>query len=344
MMKKKLLSLCLAGAMLLAGCAGKPSGTAPSAAPGSDAAAASQQQSAANYPKYAVSVNTSKAGSNVDYIARAWAKSANQYFGANLIVNSTAGQIDAVRDTISADPDGYTLCVVNNTVVINDVVGQTDFDAIKDVRLISTIGSNLSNWIGIKTSLAEKGNIKTLDDLIAYTKAHPGELIISDRTASNTNTAVKMLMGVGLDVVPADVGTSTDRLTNFLSGNCDVFIGSYGLIEQYIETGDVICLAVMSSERSAFSPDVPCTGELGYAELGCPATYYLCGPKDLPDEVVTILEALCEKTIADSQYVADIAANTIEPFYANSADTVAFLSGLKEEMIALGMGAGYQAK
>ncbi len=296
---------------------------------------------AVDYPRRAVTINTSKSGSMVDYVARAFAKSANKYFGANLVVNSTSGQIAAVRETGKANPDGYTVGIVNNTVVINDVMGSTDFDSIKDVDIIATLGDNVSSWIAIKKDLADKGNIRTLSDLFAYSKAHPGDLIISDRTASNTNTVVLQLMKAGLDVTPADVGTSTDRLTNFLSDNCQIFVGSYGLISQYIEKGDVVCLASCSAERSSFSPDVPCTSELGY-EVACPATYYVFAPNGMPSEVKVALEAVCDKAVSDPGFVKDLANNTIEAKYRNTMGANKYLTDLKQSMIDLGMGVGYQ--
>lgn len=290
---------------------------------------------AADYPRRAVTINTSKSGSMVDYVARAFAKSANKHFGANLVVNSTSGQIAAVRETIKANPDGYTIGIVNNTVIINDVLGSARFDSINDVALIATLGDNVSSWVAIRKDLADKG-VKTLKDLFDYCEKHPDDLIISDRTASNTNTAVLQLMNAGLKVTPADVGTSTDRLTNFLSGNCDIFLGSYGLISQYIQRGDVICLASCSTERSRFSPDVPCTYELGY-QITCPATYYVFAPRDIPSEVKTALDNLCAEAVADPDFIKDLANNAIENKYRNTKETYKNLGGMKQNMLDLGM-------
>lgn len=293
---------------------------------------------ATKYPEYAVTINTHKSGSNIDFVARALAKSIGKYTTANFIVNSCSGQEEAARETMNAEPDGYTLGVINNSVVIGDVAGRLDFDSINDMRIVSIIGTNMSHWVAIRKDTAEKGNIKTFDDLLNYTKEHPGELIVSDRVESNTNNAALNLKKIGFQVTSADVGSSTDRLTNFLGGNCDIFLGSYGLIEQYIETGDVLCLAVLADERSKFSPDIPCTAELGYPGLSAFATYYLIAPKDTPDEVVAVLEDLCQKATSDEEFISDIAANTIEPYYFNSADGTALLAKSKQDMIDLGMG------
>ncbi|MBQ8090985.1 MAG: hypothetical protein IJ233_09615 [Pyramidobacter sp.] len=297
---------------------------------------------AADYPSRAVTINTSKSGSQVDYIARAFAKSARNHFPENLIVNSTSGQINAYRETMRANPDGYALGIVNNTVVINDVVGSTDFDSVEDVEFVGVIGSAVGNWIAIKKELADKGGIKTLNDLIAYTQKHPDDLIITDRTASNTNTVVRQLEALGLKATPADAGTATDRLTNFLSGNCDIFVGAYGLLDQYVKKGDVVCLATCADARSKFSPDVPCSAELGYKGLGAPVYYYLFAPKGLNADAKAKLMKLCQDVAADPTFEKDVANNTIEPFCKVGDEAHEFFAAAKAEMIRLGMGEGYK--
>ena len=296
---------------------------------------------AAEYPSRAVTINTSRSGSQVDYIARAFAKTANKHFGANLIVNSTSGQIDAYRETMRATPDGYALGLVNNTVVINDVMGATDFNSITDVDMIAVVGTADGSWIAIRSELAKKGDIKTLDDLVAYSKKHPDELIITDRTASNTNTVVLQLEEAGLDVTPADAGTATDRLTNFLSGNCDIYVGAYGLIEQYIQKGDVVCLASCGEKRSQFSPDVPCTKELGYS-VNSPVAYFVFAPKGMPEDIKATLVDLCRTTVADPDLAKDLANNTIEANFMDAEGATKFLADAKQDMIRLGMGEGYK--
>ena len=295
--------------------------------------------SAADWPKLAVTVNTSQSGSAVDYGARSFAKTLTRYLGGNVIVNSTAGQLDAVREVMGAEPDGYTLGYVNNTVIINDVVGATEFDSVKDVELIGVVAQGISSWIAIRKDTADKTGVKTFEELIAYTQKNPDKLLISDRLNSSTNACILLLRKVGLLAAPVDAGLSADRLTNFLSGACDIYVGNYGMIEQYVKTGEVICLASCSEQRSAFSPDVPCTYELGY-QVQFPVRYYLFGPRGLPEEVVKTLNAAMEKVSKDPQYIADLKGNSNEPLYLDHAAAVDYLTREKETMISLGMGEG----
>lgn len=290
------------------------------------------EEKALDFPKYAITIQTSKSGSVVDYMARAFAKAANNYVSQNVIVNSAAGQLDALREVLNSAPDGYTLAITNNTPIINDAVGQTDFDVVEDLRYVAKIIDNKSSWLCIRSDFAKENGIGTFEDLKAYTQAHPGELIISDRIASVTNTAVNQLIANGFDVTPADCGDSSTRVTSFLGGQCDIFIGSYGLVEQYIELGDVICLALLNPERSAFSPDVPSTGELGYPDIVAAATYYLYAHKDTPEEIIDFLEEIAQQIVGDEGFITDVNANTAEPSFLGSEDAYAEAATFKKTM------------
>ena len=298
------------------------------------ATASTTVQAANGYPKMAVTINTSKSGSAVDYGARALAKVLTTELGANVIVNSCADQIEAVRQTISAEPDGYTLCYVNNTVVINDVDGTTNFDSIEDVTIVGAPAMGVSSWIGMRADRCEELGITDLASLIAYTGEHPDELTITDSPSSSTHAAISLLRDKGLLAQTVVAGKADERLTTLLAGACDIYVGSYSYLDQYVQTGELVCLASCSQERSVFSPDVPCTYELG-VEVEFPVYYYVCGPKDLPEDVVKVLEDAMEKVTQSEEYIEDLKGNANEPNYLNSEAATKLLTGQKDALKAM---------
>lgn len=344
-MKKKslkVLSTALVLAMAvtaLAGCGSSGSGSASAgtvAAEASGSAAQETGKKTTDYPKMAITINTSKSGSAVDYGARAFAKVLGEKLGNNVIVNSTSGQVEAIRETINSDPDGYTLGFTNNTVIINDVGGSTDFDSIEDVKIAGIMAQSISSWIGLRKGMADELGISTFEDLIKYTQEHPDELTISDSPNSSTNACIRLLREAGLLAAPVSAGTGTDRLTALLSGACDIYVGNYGYLEQYIQTGEVVCLVSCSEERSSFSPDVPCTYELGY-EVTFPVYYYLTAPKDTPDEVIEVLNSAMVEIAEDEAYIADLKGNSNEVFYMDSAEGTEYLKNQKQALLDMGM-------
>ncbi|MCD8125669.1 MAG: hypothetical protein LUE23_11715, partial [Lachnospiraceae bacterium] len=230
----------------------------------------------------------------------------------------------------------YTLAFTNNTVVINDVDGTTDFDSIEDVEIVGIIAQSISSWIALRAEQAESLGIETFEDLIEYTQEHPDELSISDSPSSSTNACILLLREAGLLAQSVSAGTGTDRLTAVLSGSCDIYVGNYGYIEQYVETGEMICLASCSEERSGFSPDIPCTYELGY-EVTFPVYYYITAPKGTPDEVIAVLNEAMEELVTDEDYISDLEGNSNEPYYVGSEEATEFLANQKQQLIDMGM-------
>lgn len=294
-----------------------------------------------SYPQMTITINSHKAGSNVDYAARALAVVANDYYGKNMIVNNATSMIDAVRETMNAAADGYTICLVNSSAVITDVLGNSDFDTVEDVRILGIVCTNVANWVCVKKEFAEANSISSLPDLIDYTRNHPEELIISDKVGSNTNMAILLMKEAGLNITSADCGTGGDRVSNFLSGNCDVYVGPYNNIQQYCENGTAVCLCSLSDVRSEFSPDVPCSYEQGI-EIYCPTWYYVCGPKDLPEDIVTSLEGLLKHATEDEAFQKTVNGFVATAVYMTAQEAHDWLASEKTRMIGLGMGPGYQ--
>ena len=84
------------------------------------------QAASGDYPKMAITINTSKSGSAVDYGARALAKVMTEELGANVIVNSCADQIEAVL-------------VVIKLGIHKENFGETDHDHVVDAVQLEVI-------------------------------------------------------------------------------------------------------------------------------------------------------------------------------------------------------------
>ena len=94
---KKLITLVLALAMVLslAACGGSKDGS-------------TEGTKKSDYPKYAITVVTSKSGSAVDNNCRALTQYLGEKLGVNIVVSNASGQNEALREVMNADKDGYT--------------------------------------------------------------------------------------------------------------------------------------------------------------------------------------------------------------------------------------------
>ncbi|MBQ8091272.1 MAG: hypothetical protein IJU32_02860 [Pyramidobacter sp.] len=291
---------------------------------------------AADYPTRAITMTTSRAGSQIDFAARVFAKIAHKYLGENIIISNTAGVVDASRSITGAAPDGYTLCWNNNSIFISDVMGRTDFDSVEGFETVCVPGEKRGTWIAIKKDLADEAGIHTLKDLWEYSRKHPGDLVAGDTPGAVAHVEVLELIEAGFDFTSAAVGDANKRLTNFLGGNIDVFLGAYSLIDQYVKRGDVVCLASMGKERSKYTPDIPCTAEFGY-NTDAVVFYTITAPKGTPKDVLEKLSDVCKKVAADPEYTEALAKNMIDATYYDLEGSRKYVADYKKMLVDIGM-------
>lgn len=292
-----------------------------------------------DYPKLAITINGSNSGSTVDVNVRAFAQVLDKYLPVNVIVNSTASQVDSYRDTLNSNPDGYTMSITTANVTLCDVQGITDFDSIEDAAFVGNIAKGGGYWIAITKDFADINDIHSFDDLVSYTKAHPQELNIATSYGTlNEIPVTSLIRDCGIDAVEVSIGAAGERTIAFIAGELDIFVGTWGSISQYVETGDVICLASYGDERSPFTPDIPCTGELGYETVKCATYYTVTMPKDTPAEVLAYMEAVLRKTVSDQDCINVLASNSTQAYFMTGAETKETMKNLKQSMLDMGLG------
>lgn len=67
----------------------------------------------------------------------------------------------------------------------------------------------------------------------------------------------------GVKLKLADIGSTSEKVTNLLGGRIDVASIAYGSIKDYVENGDMIALAQYNGERNPYLGDVPTAKESG---------------------------------------------------------------------------------
>lgn len=113
-----------------------------------------------------------------------------------------------------------------------------------------------------------------------------------------------------------------------LGDQINLSVNAYGVIGQYIETGDLKILGCLATERSETYADVPTAVDQG-VDLSYDLIYNLLAPKGTDPAIIEKMSEACQKIIEeDSGYAEAIATSYGEkPFYMNSSEAVDFLKG-----------------
>jgi len=273
-----------------------------------------------------------KAGGDTDFHARTYAKYLEPILGTSVVVlnvdgaNGSAGSIQ-VRDS---KPDGYNALFFHDSMLMNKVVGVSDFA--HEAFDVAATGIMDNSYI---LAVNAKSPYKTLEDLINAAKAAPGKLNYASSVGGYTyyvGRELEELTGTDFNIV--DAGGGTDRNAALLAGKIDTNVNPYGIMKPYIDSGDFRVLAVFSENRSKLFPDVPTAKEQGY-NLIAHRAYFLSFPKGTDQRIIEKVSSAMEQVSKMPEYANDIAkAYSVEPAYMNTEDTKTYLDGAMKEFEA----------
>jgi tripartite-type tricarboxylate transporter receptor subunit TctC len=80
-----------------------------------------------------------------------------------------------------------------------------------------------------------------------------------------------------------------------------------GSLAPYLPGGKLVALAVADAQRSPLAPDVPTLAELGYKDVELTAWYGLFGPRNMPADVVRLLNTHLNEVLKMPDVVARMA-------------------------------------
>jgi tripartite-type tricarboxylate transporter receptor subunit TctC len=196
-------------------------------------------------------------GGIADLTVRVVAQKMTEQMGEQVIVENrpSAGGIIAGNAVATAAPDGYTMLLISNgTAVSEGLFKSLPFDSLKDFQPVSTLG-----FFDIGILTGKDSPFKTVKELIAYAKKHPGKLNVATVSIGSTQNLsaemFKSMADVDFTIVPYK-GTP-DALTALATGQVDVMFEILGPTMAHIKAGTVKPIAVASSKRFAGLPDVP---------------------------------------------------------------------------------------
>jgi hypothetical protein len=188
---------------------------------------------------------------------------------------------------------------------------------------------------------------KTLDELLAFIRANPGQLKMSGTAKGAAWDLARMgfLMAAGLPVdsvvwVPAK--GAAPAIVELLGGHIDVVCCSVPEALTQIESGELRPLVVMSPERLQDFPEIPTCKELG-VDWEAVGWRGLAMPKDAPEEITSKLEATCLEIARSDAFKEFMGKNGFAPRVLGAAEFGQFLKAQDEQWHKVIVGANVGA-
>jgi tripartite-type tricarboxylate transporter receptor subunit TctC len=226
------------------------------------------------------------AGGGVDILARTLGDAVSKQWGQSVIVENRpgAGGVVASQALTTSAPDGYTLMVVASGHATNPFLyPKLPYDTFKDFTPISILASS-PNFLVVRAD----SPFKTLADVVAQAKTKPGSLSYG-QSGNGTSThlageLLKKLAGFDMSAIPYKGGAPA--INDLLGGQIPMSFNNAPEALGQIEAGTLRALAVTTTKRSPFLPNVPSISETvpGY---DTEVWWALLGPAGMPADLVT---------------------------------------------------------
>jgi len=196
------------------------------------------------------------------------------------------GSIGA-NDVAHAQPDGYSILLGSTSthVLVPPTMANPPYDPVKDFSAVCVFAYS-STSIVVHPSLP----VRTLAELIAYARAHPGKLSYGAAgTGSITNLAgeyFKQLAG-GLDIPVVPYRGIGQGLADLASGQIPMFsANATAHILELNSAGKVRILSVNSARRIKAAPDIPTSTEAGLPGMIAQTTFGIFAPTGTPRPIL----------------------------------------------------------
>jgi putative tricarboxylic transport membrane protein len=217
------------------------------------------------YPTRPITLSVGFApGGGADVFARALAEAAKGIVAQPIQVENRAGAGGTTASAyVKSQPaDGYTLLFghAGSTILTPTIAKTPDlkWDAFEPVARIHAEEEILL--------LRPDSRWKTLDAVVAFAKANPGQVRVGGSAVGGIDSFVILSLekAAGIDVtyVPFDGGGPALRA--FLAKDIDVLVGNLSDVGATIDAKTAFAFAVASDKRSPIFPDAPTLKEKGW--------------------------------------------------------------------------------
>lgn len=254
--------------------------------------------SADKYPAKPVQIIVPfRAGGNTDINMRIWAQFLPKYLGQPVVVQNNPGP-GAVAGTLEvgrAEPDGYTIGVLSDSLYTSRVMLSHGPDP-NDFEPVAQLVANPYILV-----VSEKLGFKNVQDMVAYAKKNPKELLVAINPGTGSQIYTVILMkGLGIEpqYVPSKGGG--ERAIALAGGHQHATLDSFTSIQSLIDGKKVRALATTSAHRIDMYKEIPTLIEQGFnIDTDLNLWEGLLVRKGTPPEVTQTLLSAFEKVTKD---------------------------------------------
>jgi tripartite-type tricarboxylate transporter receptor subunit TctC len=237
-------------------------------------------------------------GGSSDVMARIIGRQLTEYWGQQVLVESRPGADGSIgMDYAAKQPaDGYTFLLGNfGPVVAKPLLAKVNYDWRRDFVPVSRITIS-ANILVVPKSLP----VANIRQLVALAKARPGELTYgTSGPGSMSHFAGEMFQQIaGVKMVTVPYKGNALAITDLLGGQITTMFSDALPAVQALKTGKLRALAVTSTQRWPFTPELPTLAEEGLKGFSAVNWWGILFPAGVARPIVDKVNADLVKALA----------------------------------------------
>ena len=271
------------------------------------------------------------AGSTTDLIARVLATKMGDGLGQQVVVDNRpgAGANIAAELVAKAPADGYAVLLANAGIATGaSAYVKLNFNALRDFAPVSQVSAT-PHILVTHPSLPPK----SVKELIAFTRARPGELNYSSTGHGNSDHLAAELFSymTGLKMVHVTYKGGPQAMGDVISGQIAMYFAGVPVALPLVAAGRVRALGVTGAKRAAVLPEVPTIAEAGVPGYEHILWGMLLVPAATPKDVVARLNREAVKALEAADVRERYAGMGVEPAGSTPEQAGAYLKSETEK-------------
>lgn len=223
-------------------------------------------------------------GGGVDTTGRYLAQKMSEAWGQNVVTDNRPGAGGSIASELVAKavPDGYTMLMNSSGITITPSIMKLGYDPRKDL-LPTSLAVVSPGVLVVHPSLP----VKNVQELIAFAKSKPGELLFSSSgQGSGQHLAMEMMAQMaGLKLTHVPYKGTAPSITDVVAGRISMTIASVISTRPFFTSGKLRALAVVGPKRTPALPDYPTVAESGVPGFGYNNWYAVFLPGTTPKPI-----------------------------------------------------------
>jgi len=253
-------------------------------------------------------------GTGIDILARTLGQKMGEDWKTAVIVENKPGASGNIgtEAAAKAQPDGYTLLMTANTIVLNrSLFKSIPYDPVEDFAPVAPLAIGRLALVTHPSVAA-----KSVNEFIALAKREPGKLNYgSPGNGTPHHLAMELFKSrTGIDVVHVPYKGTAGAVSDLIGGQIQVMFLPVHVALPFVTAGKLNMLAAGGTERASATPNVQSLAEAaGVRDIDTDIWYALYAPAGTPKAIVAKLNGEMNALLHARDMAETLARQGLQP-------------------------------